>query len=189
MKKFFLLIGIISFSIITHAQLGITAGLNVSTWRGDDADGAKSLMGFNAGAYYNVAINNKFSFQPEAVFSAEGSKDDMDVSYKTNYINVSPLFRYNSSGFFVGTGPQIGFLMSAKADDGDMSVDIKDAMKSTNFSWAFMTGYEMSNGLGIYARYNLGMANIVDDDNADIKTGVFQVGLRYNFKMGGAAKK
>jgi outer membrane protein with beta-barrel domain len=186
MKKFFLFIGIISLSLITHAQLAIKAGMNVSTFTGNDAEGAKSLTGFYVGAHYNLPINGKFSFQPEAVYSAEGAKDETDAKFKIGYINVSPIFRYNASGFFVGTGPQIGFLMSAKAEYQGQSMDMKDAMKSTNFSWAFLAGYEMSNGLGISARYNLGLSSIADDSNADLKTSVFQFGVHYTFKMGGS---
>jgi outer membrane protein with beta-barrel domain len=190
MKKFFFFIAVIGLSLITHAQLGVKAGMNISTLTGDDVDGAKSLTGFHGGAYYNVGLNKNFSFQPEAVFSAEGAKDDATgTKMKVNYINITPMFRYNASGLFIGTGPQLGFLMSAKATDGTNSVDIKDSFKSTNFSWAFGAGYEMSNGLGIEARYNLGLSSIADESGTDVKTSCFQIGLRYNFKMGGSTEK
>ena len=187
MKKLSLIIAIVSIGLLSHAQFGVKGGLNVSTWRGDDAGDAKSLVGFYAGAYYNVGISSQFSFQPEVVFSAEGAKDDTnDETVKTNYINITPFVRFNSSGFFVGTGPQLGILLSAKDESGGVSVDIKDALKSINFSWALMTGYEMPSGFGFYVRYNLGLTSIADDADIDVKTGVFQVGLRYNFKMGAA---
>jgi hypothetical protein len=189
MKKVILSLCVVTISLLATAQLGVKAGMNISTWNGDDAEGAKSLTGFYVGAQYMVSINEKFSVVPEAVYSMEGAKDDAtDIKIKTDFINVAAMFRYNSSGFYVGTGPQLGFLMSAKADDGTTTADVKDAFKSTNFSWAFGLGYEMKNGLGIGARYNLGLSSIADDSDTDVKTGVFQIGLTYNFKLGGAAK-
>lgn len=188
MKKIVILFSFITVATFAQAQFGVKAGLNLSNWRGDDIDSDETdmLPGFYVGAFYNVKISEMFSFQPDLVFSTEGVKaSDADFKYATTYINLAPLIRLNTkSGFFVGTGPQIGFLMSAKIKaDGD-SEDIKDEMKSTNFSWALMLGYQLKNGFGFYGRYNLGLSNIIDADDADIKTSVIAIGLRYSFMPG-----
>jgi hypothetical protein len=91
-------------------------------------------------------------------------------------------------GFFLQTGPQYGFLMSAKAKDGG-TTDVKDQFKTGNFSWAFAAGYDTKGGLGFYARYNLGLSKIADD-GSDVKTGTFQFGLRYTLHgSGGGGEK
>lgn len=184
MKKIFLIFSFALVVIAANAQGGIKAGANFSSWRGDDIDSDEidMLIGFYFGAYYNVKVSDRFSIQPELVYSGEGVKSaDDDFKYKFSYLNLTPLARFNTaSGFFVGTGPQLGFLLSAKAKDEDNSVDVKDSFKGINFSWALALGYEMKSGFGIYGRYNLGLSNIVDSDDSDIKTGVIQVGLRYN---------
>jgi hypothetical protein len=184
MKKLFLVAAITAVGFASKAQVtfGVKAGLNISNWTGDDADGASSLTGFNAGGLVNIPISSMFSVQPEVTYSGEGVKFD-GGKYTTNYINIPVLFQYNNSGFYGELGPQIGILASAKAKiDGGGSSDAKDLFKSTNFSVAIGAGYKLSNiGLGFGVRYNLGVANIIDADGTDIKTSVFQVGASFSF--------
>jgi len=124
--------------------------------------------------------------QPELVYSAQGAKYEMSgISAKValNYLNLTPLLRYNSSGFFVGVGPQIGFLMSAKTKvDGADDEDIKDNLKGVDFAAAIAAGYEFENGFGFYARYNHGLSTISDVSDEKVFNRVFQIGLRYSLK-------
>jgi hypothetical protein len=184
MKKVLALAALVAVFSTANAQFGVKAALNLSNWRGDDIDGndTKSLLGFNGGVYYNAPLSTNFSIEPQLDFSTEGVKaSEGDLRYKTNFINLSALARYNSNGFFVGTGPQIGFMIGAKISDGDNSVDADDAFKGTNISWALTTGYQSSTaGIGGFIRYNFGLTSILEEDDAEVKTSVFQVGLRYD---------
>ena len=185
MKRLFFVAATFCF-LTTQAQFGFKGGVNISNLHGSDVSDAKSLAGFYLGAYYNIGINDNFSVQTEAVYSAEGAKESgTDAKLHLNYINLSALFRYNvPGGFFVGTGPQLGLLTTAKVKSGGTSVDVKDQFKSSNFSWAVAAGYDFPMGLGFYARYNIGLAKIAKDDpTPDVKSGCFQFGLRYNLKM------
>jgi hypothetical protein len=105
-------------------------------------------------------------------------------------LNIPLLLQYNASGFIAETGPQIGFLMSAKAKADDDDVDVKDFFESTNLSWAVGLGYQLPGGIGINARYNLGLSNIAktEDDDFKYKANTIQIGLSYSFG-GGSAKK
>jgi|SRR5687768_400662 len=191
MKKIILLIVTILAVAAVQAQFGIKGGINIANWGGDDiedfGDTKTSLIGPYFGIFYNKKIGGGMvSIQPELVYSSQGVQFEdptFEVKYVTNYLNLTPLFRWNSSGFFLGTGPQVGFLISAKEKIGDQEDDIKDDLRSTDFSWAFAAGYELRSGFGIYARFNLGLSSIDDDetDPVDIKHRVFQVGLRYAF--------
>ena len=82
--------------------------------------------------------------------------------------------------------------MSAKADSkiGGVTTDtdIKDNLNSTNFSFAIGAGYKLASGLGFGARYNLGLSNIADESESDLKVGGFQVGLSYTFGGGKKSK-
>jgi hypothetical protein len=133
------------------------------------------------------------SVQPEAYYSDQGAKVKIDDgsggtisgTYKLGYINVPVLLKYTtSSGFFVQTGPQIGFLLSAKASAEGQTVDEKQYFKSTDFSWAFGAGFLTSMNIGIDARYNLGLSNVEKDQGSGtgtIKNSVIQVGVFYLF--------
>lgn len=189
MKKLYLLLlsGFFFAAATAQVQFGVKAGANFSTFTGDNSAGAKTKVGFNAGALVSLPLFNEFSLQPEVVFSGQGFKVDEQGStgsLNANYINVPVLFKYNNpTGFFLETGPQIGFLMSAKIKAGGQTQDFKDQFNSTDFSWAFGLGYLIkSANVGIDARYNLGLSNIAKDSGSDkVKNSVFQVGVFYLF--------
>jgi hypothetical protein len=191
MKKVFLSFFLAASFLGASAQVqfGVKAGANIANLVGDDADGAKSKFGFNAGAFVEIPAGEKFSVKPELVYSLQGAKaddDGDDSKLNLSYLNIPVLAKYNiTEGFFAETGPQFGFLMSAKAKEGDDDADVKDFYKGFDFSWGLGLGYELPEGFGFNARYNLGLSKIDEEGEAKVKNGVFQVGVFYKF---GAAK-
>lgn len=196
MKKFYLLL-LTVFSLAAadaQVQFGVKAGANFSTFTGD-ASGAKMKVGFHGGALVALPLFSEFSLQPEVMFSGQGAKfsgSGLTATWSANYINVPVLFKYNNpTGFFAETGPQLGFLMSAKGKvSGQSDVDLKDQLNSTDFSWAIGVGYLIKTAnIGIDARYNIGLSNIAKDNGGggSTKNSVFQVGVFYLF--GGAGDK
>jgi hypothetical protein len=85
------------------------------------------------------------------------------------------------NGFRLETGPQLGFLASAKSDVGNMETDVKDDYTSADVAWSFGIGFLSEGGFGVDARYNLGLTDISKDE-AGIKNNVFQVGIFYQFR-------
>lgn len=175
----------ISF-IGAQAQFGVKGGLNIANLGGDDVDdeGKKALIGAYFGVLYNIMMSDMMSIQPELVYSMQGAKYELSgfkEKLALNYINLTALFRYNNpSGFFAGLGPQFGFLTSAKVkEDGEEDFDIKDQLKGLDIAAAIALGYEMKSGFGFYARFNLGLTSIADEDDVKILNRVFQIGLRY----------
>ena len=196
MKKLLIVFSAVALVATANAQkgsitFGVKAGANFSMFGGDDNDGFDSKIGFHAGGVVNIPVSSMFSVNPEVLFSAEGAKmndDPDDIKYNLGYINIPVLLQYNNaSGFYAETGPQIGFLITAKGKVGDESEDIKDSFKSTNFSWAIGAGFKTKSGFGFGARYALGLGNIVDEEDVDIKQSNIGVGVFYNF--GGSKKK
>lgn len=197
MKKLYLLL-LTVFSLAAadaQVQFGVKAGANFSTLTGDNSEGIKTKVGFHAGALVSLPLFNEFSLQPEVVYSGQGYKfsgSGFTGTGSNSYVNVPVLFKYNNpTGFFAETGPQVGFLISAKAKmDGQDNVDTKDAYNSVDFSWALGIGYLIKPmNIGIDVRYNLGLSNVVKDSNAgSAKNSVFQVGVFYLFGEGAGAK-
>lgn len=190
MKKLFILVLTAGafYSANAQVQFGVKAGANFATITGSGTNGAQTKVDFNGGAFARVPLFNSFFLQPELVYSGQGAKSTVnegDFTVNQSYLNVPVLFQYHhASGLFAETGPQVGFLLAANVKAGGTSQNIKSSYKSTDFSWAFGAGYQLSSiPAGINARYNLGLTNIAAQAEAgqSVKNSVFQVGLFYLF--------
>lgn len=193
MKKVILCLVIVSLTTLgasAQVNFGLKAGMNISTLRGDGVEKANSLIGANVGAFVNIPVSTTFSFQPEVLYSMEGAKEDVfDTKIMLNYVNIPLMLKYtDASGFFGELGPQIGFLTSAKSKINGNTADIKDLFKSTNFSLGIGAGFNFTPSVGVGLRYNLGLSNISEDTNDDVKTGNFSIGIHYSFGGGVVTK-
>jgi hypothetical protein len=83
---------------------------------------------------------------------------------------------YSFGNVNIQAGPQIGFLLSAKRKDDGEDEDIKDLFKSTDFGFNLGLGADFGK-LNASARYCIGLSNIADDEDVEIKNGVFQIAL------------
>jgi len=190
MKKMFLVLIAAGSCLFGSAQVqfGVKAGYNLdNVTMSPSQSGISSRSDFNGGIFASIPLFSSCSLQPEVLYSGQGAAfSNSSATGKANYdyLNVPVLFKYqHHSGLFAETGPQIGFLLSAKETAAGQSVDTKSQSQSTDFSWVFGIGYKLPFGLGIDARYNLGLTNINKDSqsNGTIKNSVFQFGLFYLF--------
>ncbi len=188
MKKLIILISAIfiaNFINAQHVTFGIKGGLNLANLTGVNDNTTR--VSFNAGGLAHIHINEHFAVQPEVFYSGQGihfqNGNNPDADIKLGYINIPVLLQYmTGDGFRLETGPQVGILASAKAKSGSTSVDIKNSYKTADFSWAFGLSYLTKSRVGISARYNLGISDISDSNNSDVKNSVFNIGLFYHFK-------
>jgi hypothetical protein len=188
MKRIWLLtlVSVITVSASAQVQFGIKGGVNVTDIKDDLAPGATdSRVAFHVGALAHIHLSKMFAIQPEASFSSEGAEYRLagfDGITKTNYINVPVLLQFQTSGFRLQTGPQLGILVSSEfeADNSTAQNEI-DITNNVNFSWSFGAGFLTKSGLGIDARYNLGLSNMYESGTAEAKSRVWQFGLFYQF--------
>jgi hypothetical protein len=193
MKKTFLILILSGAFLATKAQqikYGVKAGVNLANVAGD-VEGNKMKIGFNAGAFAKVSLTEAISLQPELLLSTQGAKEkgsfegiNYEVKNNVTYLNIPVLAQYNTaSGFYGETGPQFGFLLSAKAKSDEGKQDIKDGLKKFDLSWAFGVGYLTQSNVGVNVRYNLGLSNMSDakgmDNDAKMRNSVFQIGVFY----------
>ncbi|AWG20132.1 hypothetical protein FFWV33_00655 [Flavobacterium faecale] len=183
MKKILTLaiLTVLGFTNVTAQKIkfGIKGGLNFANISGDNTKDASTVTAFNFGVLSEIPLSDKFSFQPELLYSGQGySLNDKTIAL--GYLNVPLMGKYYvSKGFSVEAGPQIGYLLSAKNE----SLDIKNSLKTVDFGVNFGLGYKLENGLNFGARYNMGVSNINKSDySADkIKNGVLQLSVGYFF--------
>ncbi len=192
MKKSFFTLTLIAFcaygALAQGISGGLKAGLNLANQKvsvsGFSGNG-DARTAFHIGGYLKFAVSEKFGVQPELLYNSVGMKSG-DDALKKNYISIPVMLRYNPVAIFnVHVGPQFGFLMSAKSDDGDESTDVKDAYKGLDLGLGIGAGVDLPMGLGFTARYVLGLSNISEDyEDIDIgdftmKNNVFQVSVTY----------
>jgi hypothetical protein len=191
MKKIILsAVAVLAFGF-TNAQdvkFGLKTGLNISNITGD-IEGGSSKAGIFFGGVAEIKISDKFSFQPELLYSSLGNKyklydtsfeyqgdyyDGVDLESKANfgYLNIPLMAKfYVAEKFSLEAGPQLGFLLSAKekvtatfeGESDNVSVDIKDYYNGFDFGFNFGTSYDFTDNVSAGVRYTVGLSNILKD--------------------------
>lgn len=193
MKKSLVTFSLIAFCAYGAVAQGISGGLKLGAnfanqkWSMDGFDvSPDARTSLHGGLFLTVMVSETFGIQPELLYNSVGSKFDLfgsEAVQKLDYLTVPILLRYNPVPVFnIHAGPQFGFLLSAKAEaDGD-SEDIKDNLKGLDLGLGFGAGVDLPMGLGISARYVLGLSDIgeeVDGEDASVKNNVIQLSLSY----------
>ncbi|MHA6698023.1 porin family protein [Chryseobacterium sp. A321] len=196
MKKLLLGAALAVSSLTFAQQFGVKAGVNVSNISDDNDVQTNSKTGYYAGVFMNAPIAEDFSIQPEVLYNSVGSKYDYGNASSTltlDYITVPVMFQYNVvPQFYLEAGPEFGFLVGAKSkvESGSFegSSDLnKDNFNSFNFGVGLGAGFNITNNIGINARYVAGFTDATDESNqdfgsdADNKNNVFQAGVTFKF--------
>lgn len=196
MKKVILSLALITGTAVAasaqSASFGIKAGASLTNFTGKGTDGLdlKNKFGFHGGFVANFGINDVVSIQPELLYSMKGAKspdNSIDNKVTTHYIDVPVLAHIKAGGLFFELGPQVGFLVAAKAsaniNGSSISQDVKSGYKSVDFGYAAGLGYQMPAGPGIGLRYNGGFTDAVKDNGSDnaVHNSAFQLYLTYMF--------
>jgi hypothetical protein len=182
-KKLWIAVIAIGIAGTVNAQdvkLGAKIGMNVSSVNEKGSNSLDSKTGWVLGATAEVSLTEKFSLQPELLFSQQGGRSEGNFTLDLNYITLPVMAKYYiAKGFSLEAGPQFSFLVKDQliSETGDQTADI-DA-ENFDFSANLGLGYKLDNGIFFQTRYNLGLTNF--DKNPDVKNGVFQMSLGYQF--------
>ena len=214
MKKILIISAIALFGLTAvnaqEVEFGIKGGINLATITGDDTDDLDGRTSFHVGVVAEIAISDKFSVQPELLYSSQGATSEdsyteegfnvkEEVTVKLDYINLPIIAKYYvADGFSIEAGPQIGFLMNSEleidltasgegiSEDFSETEDLKDYVKGIDVGLNFGLGYKMESGLNFSARYNLGLSDGNDDpeffeSDSALKNNVIQISVGYFF--------
>jgi hypothetical protein len=183
------------FANAQEVKFGVKAGLNMASLSGGDAYYSYgSKAGFHVGGLAEIKINDKFSVQPEVLYSLKGA--DFNYGFggafglatdklNLSYIDVPVMVKfYPIERLSAELGPNVAFLMSAKRVQ-NTTIDVKDNFNSIDFGMNIGAGYELKQGIMFQLRYNLGLADIsktaTGATNVTDKNSVFQVSAGYKF--------
>ncbi|MFK5879869.1 MAG: porin family protein [Flavobacteriaceae bacterium] len=190
MKKNILVVIIVIFTLNINAQnvkFGAKAGLNISSIYGSEAATNNEFRySFHVGVVSEIKISDKFTFQPEILFSSQGTRmnyedfieDQIDVVYEyisvksvsaMNYLNIPLMIKYYPfNNFSIEFGPQVGFLLSVNnefelksgRDTISQSSSNMDGTNRVDFALNLGLGYKLENGIFFNSRYNFGLSAI-----------------------------
>ena len=176
-KIMFFSLCLVAFTSTVQAQkIGVRAGLNIANVTGGDGTDTKPLTGIYAGVFKEITIVPLIFFlQPEIQYSSQGYKIE-DTDFSINYINLPVMAKvYALKMFSLEAGPQVGFKISDNIDvaEGENKIETFDT------AFAGGLGLNFPFGLGINARYVMGLSEIEKD--SDAKNQVIQLGASFKF--------
>ncbi|PKG43034.1 porin family protein [Psychroflexus sp. MES1-P1E] len=221
MKKLLIIsILLVSLNVQLQAQdqisFGVKAGVNFAYATGDASDSGSQLgydegrTAFHAGLVSELELTEKFSIQPELLYSQVGaaylfdnrSFDGIRVESDLNldYLSLPILAKYYVfKGLSLELGPQFSYILNSEIENQILSsgfistetiivsdFNIKDDINRFEFGLALGTSYELLNtGLFIQARYVIGLTEVFDNQNfttsTDLKNAVIQFSVGYKF--------
>jgi len=181
-------------------QLGAKGGVNISNFSGDDIGDVKSRTSFHLGLVMEVPLSERFSIQPEVLYSGQGfTIEDFDqdnvfdtddnIEYQLDYIQIPVILKaYLIGGLSVEAGPSFSFKVNEEidyqpADDGgDIEIDEDDsAFKTFDLGLAAGLSYKIGGHFFVSGRYNYGFTKILEDSDIDIRNSVWQFGVGFMF--------
>jgi hypothetical protein len=189
-----LAIAVVGFSQEKKVRFGIHAGANISTIHSDftySSGGTtfttklpfKSIIGFTGGVHAEVYLVKNFYLQPELSYSQLGAKNVSSIRDSTSssgrlelkgilhYVVLPVLVKYkfSNTGASVFVGPQVGYLIGTTNKINNTTINEKDNSNyKSDFSGIFGAEYYLPLGLGVSARYQLGLSNLQRPEYIDV---------------------
>lgn len=180
MKKTFLIAATlfaISFSAQAQlAKLGIKGGLNYANINGPEIQ-TDAITSYHVGLVAELKLTDKFSVQPELLYSTQGATYKNVVTEFKNelgYLAVPVLAKiYLNNTISLEAGPQASFLLSERND-----FNVKDS-NTFDFSVNAGLGVKLTENFFLQGRYNLGLTDVSKD--AKSRNSVVQVSAGFFF--------
>jgi hypothetical protein len=195
MKRTLLIIGLIIFTFTTvNAQkgvdFGLKGGINFSNMTSDNFAENDSKTGFHIGLISEIPLGDKFSVQPEILYSSQGTKAKLLMlggspspgEYTLDYIQIPVLAKfYIVQNLSLEVGPSFNFLVK----DEEVRNTVTNSNIGNNFEFSGVLGvsYKLKAGIFGSARYVNGFTVALDREshNEDAKNVGFQLGVGYVF--------
>lgn len=175
-------------------RFGVKGGLNLVSVSGNNSDAVITTPAFHIGGMMEVPLLGKLAFQPELLFSVQNSKfESSSLGYtgrlttKLNYLNIPLMAKfYAFKGFSVQFGPQIGVLLSSKAEYEILGLSaVEEALldflggsrnelsidkytHGLDLALNFGFGYQLQGGLYFETRYSFGLLNVINEDTDEL---------------------
>jgi len=169
-----LVVGLVQAS---DMRFGAKAGLTLGNINKDVEDmgmpaeaDKKMRMGMTFGAMMHMPVGENMVFMAEGAYIQKGvgvEFMDEEMTMKIDYLQFDALMKYAfADAFGIYAGPGFGFVMAAEQEYPGGSEDIKDFVKSSEFSLNFGAQFMATENIVLDARYNMGLTTIPDEEEA-----------------------
>jgi len=174
----------------SNFSFGVKAGVNISNMKASGQGisiSYSSLTRFVGGIYGEYKFSEVLGIQPELIYNGLGAKYS-GIKDEFGYLSLPILLKYSipRSGLGIYAGPQISLVLSAKekSDSLRTTTDIKNEMKSSEFSGVVGVDYIFSCGASISARYQLGFSNFAKNipSGYSMKNNAFGITVGYKIR-------
>lgn len=207
MNKFIALFSICLASL-TFAQKGLAVkvGLQTTGILGAKIGDNKNGFGFYAGLSNSFKLDKTFSFQPELLYSyqtfnnvnvsineliggietEENLRARFDYEYKTHFIKLPLLLKYQPKDIYIEIGPELAYNLSSRVNSEDKFnelPDIEGKVYNTNdFQLALLvgSGYQFNNNISAGLRAGFVFTKFIE--NSYIKNFNVSFGISYKIK-------
>ncbi len=172
-----------------QTAFGARAGLNVSTFSGDDATNLDPKLGFNGGVFANVPVGMSGLFvQPELGYAqkgAESSNRNEQVDYAEANLLVGYAVPVTETGLTIGAyaGPSLGLKVRESVSTNFLGMTVTadtDRFKTTDLG-ALLGATVGAGPFAVDARYTLGLQNALESSNQELRNGAFTISGVYTF--------
>ena len=198
MKKSVLIAVLAVFGLTSTASaqelvyFGVKGGINFSNMTSDGFEDENSRTGFHLGLLSEIPVGDRFSIQPEVLYSTQGTEAFSNRygqgEYKLDYIHVPVLAKvYLIDGLSLEVGPSFNFLVEEEyeliAGEGFAVIDT-EVGSTFEFGGALGATYKFNNGFFTSARYTRGFTDAFDSDNWDedaVNNNGIQLGVGFMF--------
>ncbi|TDX01075.1 porin family protein [Dinghuibacter silviterrae] len=182
--------------IAAHAQqeahFGIKGGFSSTAitdadeWRG---------TGFG-GVFVNIPLGWHWYLQPEVLYAGQGGiygngryyfdpTDPNNTTLSMGYVQVPLMFQFHVNRvFYLEFGPQVEFLTSAKAITDGVKTDVSSNFNKVDADLNFGFGLNCGPVVSLFARYNLGLSDVYNDNGPSEYNRGAQIGIGFKFPNG-----
>lgn len=179
--------------------IGVLVGPTISSFRGNNSGAFDSRTGFAAGGFVQLGMGGMIGLRPEFFYVQKGATRNITPSttFKIEYFEVPVLLTVDvpmegilSVQFYAG--PQVSILDKCRADTQGGSTGVpcvNEGLPVKSTDWGLLVGAELAIKMFLIdVRYDMGITQIVDDPNINLKNQTIVVlgGVMFRFPgMGG----